>query len=464
MPLKGDKMQEDFSEQVDALIPRQNELAKEGKLREAIENLLSLEKLTRQAEDHLSTSKLSKAIIRLCYEAQDWNLLNEQLHVLAKRRGQLRSVVQEFVKEAMTYLEPTHDSAHSGIVMDKQHKLELINTLRSISEGKMYVEIERARLTRMLAKLKEEEGKISEAADIIQEIQVETFGQMDKLEKTDFILEQMRLCLDKKDYIKAQIISNKISRKTLQDKDHQDLKLRYYSLMIRYYSHDSQYLEICKCYHAMYNTPKCQEDESQWKRYLQMTAIYLCLAPFDHEQSDLIHRVYDDKKIQLLPIYKLLLKMFLTKEIMRWPIFETSFAVELNQYSLFTESSTTGKNKLWEDLRKRVIEHNVRIVAEYYERISMKRLTELLNLSELDVEKFISELVSAKTIYAKMNRPKGIVSFRRRQDPNEVLNEWAGDVNHLLSILERTSHMIHKEQMIHQAIAKDAMQVDPSEA
>ena len=64
----------------------------------------------------------------------------------------------------------------------------------------MYVEIERARLTRILAKIKEDEvshpklllwpwqGKIGEAADILQEIQVETFGQMDKTEKTDFIL------------------------------------------------------------------------------------------------------------------------------------------------------------------------------------------------------------------------------------------------------------------------------------
>lgn len=32
----------------------------------------------------------------------------------------------------------------------------------------MFVEIERARLTRILAQIKEEEGKIGEAADILQ--------------------------------------------------------------------------------------------------------------------------------------------------------------------------------------------------------------------------------------------------------------------------------------------------------
>lgn len=36
----------------------------------------------------------------------------------------------------------------------------------------MYVEIERARLTRKLAQLKEAEGNIAEAADVLQEVAV----------------------------------------------------------------------------------------------------------------------------------------------------------------------------------------------------------------------------------------------------------------------------------------------------
>jgi hypothetical protein len=47
----------------------------------------------------------------------------------------------------------------------------------------IYVEVERARLTHKLAKMKEEEGNITEAANIIQELQVETYGSMEKREK-----------------------------------------------------------------------------------------------------------------------------------------------------------------------------------------------------------------------------------------------------------------------------------------
>ena len=49
--------------------------------------------------------------------------------------------------------------------------------------------------------------------------QVETYGSMEKKEKVEFILEQMRLCLAKKDYIRTQIISKKVGHKFFDDKD-----------------------------------------------------------------------------------------------------------------------------------------------------------------------------------------------------------------------------------------------------
>lgn len=69
----------------------------------------------------------------------------------------------------------------------------------------------------MLAKIKEDEGHIIEASEILQELQVETFGSMERKEKADFILEQMRLCLLRNDFVQAQIISKKISSKFFED-------------------------------------------------------------------------------------------------------------------------------------------------------------------------------------------------------------------------------------------------------
>ena len=49
---------------------------------------------------------------------------------------------------------------------------------------------------------------------------------MEKKEKVEFILEQMRLCLAKKDYIRTQIISKKINTKFFDEEGTQVRKER----------------------------------------------------------------------------------------------------------------------------------------------------------------------------------------------------------------------------------------------
>ncbi len=115
------------------------------------------------------------------------------------------------------------------------------------------------------------------------------------------------------------------------------------------------------------------------------------------------------------------------------------------------ESNQSGDKKAfqrWEDLRKRVIEHNVRVVAKYYTRIQMGRLTQLLDLNEDETEKYISQLVTAKTVYAKIDRPARIVSFAKPRDADDALNEWSGSMKSLLGLLERIDHLITKEEMM----------------
>ena len=52
---------------------------------------------------------------------------------------------------------------------------------------------------------------------------------MEKNEKVDFILEQIRLCLAKKDYIRAQIISKKISVKFFEN-NNEPVRLDLYTV------------------------------------------------------------------------------------------------------------------------------------------------------------------------------------------------------------------------------------------
>ena len=178
-------------------------------------------------------------------------------------RSQLKQAVAKMVQECCKWIT-------EGTLSSKDVEVELINTLRTVTEGKIYVEVERARLTHRLAKMKvkqivsifkinrfdefslnifqEAEGNVSEAAKIMQELQVETYGSMERREKVELILEQMRLCLATKDYIRAQIISKKISVRFFENTEHHQLKLKFYRYMIEMDENERSYLAICRHY------------------------------------------------------------------------------------------------------------------------------------------------------------------------------------------------------------------------
>jgi 26S proteasome regulatory subunit N5 len=157
----------------------------------------------------------------------------------------------------------------------------------------IFVEVERARITRILSDIKKEQGDINAAADILCELQVETFGSMTRREKTEFILQQVALCIEKGDWTQAGILSRKIgtkyftrrpklsaeefekAQKEREEKekarsaddppvepldDVTDLKLRYYEQQIMLAKQDDKYLDACKHYRQVLDTEAVEED------------------------------------------------------------------------------------------------------------------------------------------------------------------------------------------------------------
>lgn len=161
----------------------------------------------------VSTSRVLVAIVEICLEAKNWSALNEHIVLLSKRRSQLKQAVTKMVQECCTYVDKTPD---------KETMIKLIETLRSVTEGKVkhrfdktlsqfflhrpksfnretrvkdssilnqiffkifqiYVEVERARLTHRLAKLKEEDGDVTGAATAMQELQVNRWTKLNQI-------------------------------------------------------------------------------------------------------------------------------------------------------------------------------------------------------------------------------------------------------------------------------------------
>lgn len=428
------RKEEDFSELVNTEIPKLRQLATDGKFGESLERLLALEKKTRQGADGPSLSKVLVAIVDVCHQGKEYKVLGENLVALAKRRGLLKEPIKHMVQRAHTILAE----------LDYDTKMKLMDTLLSITDGKIFVEKSRARLVLELAHIRESEGKIDEAAKILQEVQVETFGTMKKKEKTEYILEQMRLCLLKKDFVRTQIISKKIHPRVLNEEGFEELKIRFNKLMIQYCLSDRTHLAIANCYWHIYQTEK---EEAAKFEYLKLQVLYAVLASYGNEQSDFANRLALDVNLEKVVPFQKLLKLFLTPEVMNWKELQQKYQSDLNSLSIFSDSEEA--ERLLGDLKLRVIEHNIRVISKYYSRITEKRLASLLDLDIPETEKHLSKLVVSNSVYARINRLSGIVVFRKAQTPSDTLNQWSSDVESLLKIVENTCHLIQRENMVH---------------
>ncbi|XP_039971102.1 26S proteasome non-ATPase regulatory subunit 12 [Bactrocera neohumeralis] len=480
------KMEVDYSPACDEKIPLAKDMAKKNPeaFHDAIELLLQLEKQTRLGADMVSCSRVLVAICQICFEAQNWNALNEYVSLLARRRSQLKQAVSKMIQECCTYVDKTPDKAT---------KLKLIDTLRSVTEGKIYVEIERARLTKILADIKEADGDIAGAASVMEELQVETYGSMDKREKVELILEQMRLCLLKEDFVSTQIIAKKISIKFFDDPAQHDLKLKFYNLMIRL-DRDGSFLKTSRHYQAIAEPARpvaavpqlteeekkklseedkkkredeikaaaaaaaalstvelTPEQEKEQKEKLICAVLYCVLAPYDNEQSDMMAHLSKKKKLEDIPAYREILRLFMSKELINFDTFNADFGSVLAENEMFAESTKHGR-KCISELKDRLIEHNIRIIAMYYSRIHLQRMSELLNLPTNRCEEYLSKLANSDTIRVKIDRPVGIIYFTTKKSASDILNNWANDVNQLMSLVNKTCHLINKEECIHSAI------------
>lgn len=97
-------------------------------LSETIERLLLVEKKTRLASDVPSTSRVALKILELCATAGDFAALNANILVLSKRRAQHKQVLTDMVRASMDILKT---------MTKNSDKVELITTLRIVSEGKV---------------------------------------------------------------------------------------------------------------------------------------------------------------------------------------------------------------------------------------------------------------------------------------------------------------------------------------
>jgi len=292
----------DLSAETNAKIKESESLAQAGNLQEALALLAALEKKCRVGNDNPSLIRVCKSSLELCHQVGDRDALLSTLKTLSTRRSQKSSAVRTLVQTALPWcVSEPYSPIEVTNEKEKEERDTLVNTLRDITDGKIFLERERAQLTRALASIQEREGNVAEAATVLQDVHVETYGSLSKREKVEFILEQMRLTLGAQDFIRAAIVAGKISRKHLAEEKMEDYKVQFFQLMTILHRHEKDAFELAKDYHSIYSTPSVQKEENSWMEALQAAVVFLLLSPYGNEQQDMLNRLSRDLNLEKLP-------------------------------------------------------------------------------------------------------------------------------------------------------------------
>ena len=102
-----------------------------------LELLLGAEKKCRLSNDSLAAKAVVEKVVTLLRDLKEWDRLDEMLTMLAKRRSQSKAVISAMLGLG---IEAIQDQA-----LETREKL--LTTLSAITEGRMYCELERAKIS-----------------------------------------------------------------------------------------------------------------------------------------------------------------------------------------------------------------------------------------------------------------------------------------------------------------------------
>lgn len=423
------KAEKDYSGILNEQLPSIEKLYQENPSL-GLEKLVSLEKQVRQASDLDSSKRVLSTIVQLLVSHQKYEDLSELIMTFSKKHGQFKDAIQSMIQEFIKHLDD---------MSDEQTKVKVLESILAVTENKIHLEVERARVSKKMSDLLYSKGDLDGAAKVLCELQVETFGSMELKEKISFILDQMKLCNERGDFSFAKILSRKILVRSLDS--FPDFKLRYYNLMIETAEFEDDYLNIVKYYMKNY---ELVAEMSEKLEILTRIVYYVVLSPFDNLKNDLINKVKLDRNLSKLPCEKELVRLFITMELINLKKFsaDTEF---LKQSEVFSGAKGAKHS---EDLQQRIIEHNLIVISKYYNYVSLDRLCELLQLSQQSVEENLINLVNTGLLFVKINRPMKVVQFHRAQSESDIINDWSSKVETLLEDIEVIEHLINKEEMM----------------
>lgn len=67
-------------------------------------------------------------------------------------------------------------------------------------------------------------------------------------------------------------------------------------------------------------------------------------------------------------------------------------------------------------------------------------------------EEILSRLVVSGMVWARIDRPAGIINFRQKRGAEDVMNDWSSDMNKMLGLVEKAWMAMNAEVAARSAV------------
>ena len=425
-----------------------------------LKKLIDEEKVTRLENEFEKNRTLTKQILETLHNRNDFPNFLKLFEYLTQRRNQSRESIISMVKYCINDILPN--------LKDQKDSTELLNTIIRVTEGKIFVEYEYSQAIRKMTEIYLKNNNIEEAAKLIQDVQIEAFGSLESDYKIDYILFQMQVLIEKGDYIRTLIVSNKIKRNHLDDEGIELLKIRFFRLMILYYVHEKKYLETSKCYKTLYDfvklindklvevekehkeiKPKILENYIQAKKENDLVklfenyVLYLSICPPELETKNMLNELKIKYKKEL-DVDKNILY------VVEKRLSDDIILIDNHLFNRYKDFDIFRNNEdLLKLFRKYWIQHDLSLFEKFFGKIHIGRISQMTFVPDDEIESEIADMVVNNYIFARINRIEKIVNFRKKTDHHDVLDNFNYDMDNMLKKIEETCHLINKEYLKH---------------
>ena len=423
-----------------------------------LKKLIDDEKFTRLENEYEKNRTICKKILETLYGRNDYENFLKLFEYLTQRKNQSRESIIAMVKYCINEILPN--------LKTQKESCDLLNTLIRVTEGKIFVEYEYSQAIRKMTEIHIMNNEKEEAAKLIQDVQIEAFGSLETEYKIEYILFQMQVLIDKGDYIRTLIVSNKIKRNHLDDEGIELLKIRFFRLMILYYMHEKNYLETSKCYKTLYDfiksineklvdvekknveiKPKVIDNyiqaqkDNNLQQIFENYILFLSICPPELETKNMLNEL-------LIKYKKDLDKNKTLLYIVEKRLSDDIILIDNNLFNRFKDFEIFKKNpELIKLFRKYWIQHDLSIFEKFFAKIHIQRISKMTLVPDDEIESEIADMVINNYIYARINRIEKIVNFRKETDHHDVLDNFNYDMASLLTKIEETCHIINKEYL-----------------